>query len=380
MKHKPHFQRSTPAQAVLADFTRITRRGCQIGWLQERCQPEMPGENAIKQRWQQARPILLPGLLEQRLSDVRNEIQQTENLVEHVLDGIELATLLAGPPYGERLGDRFELVSAVVTENDDQEIEKLLFNAWQNDRLTAEDLWLKAAWLSFYDEDASLRFRFSFGMENYEDVAADLPRERLAAQLCDCIFPESRIMTANPELSQLLRKTLDIATPEFIERIVYFNGPEGGAQFHHDVERGHLGVAYAQLTGRTVWLALSTDDLLREISEFTGSPETEREFNTADGKIVLETLKSYLHEDEDLKKRLHDADNEALEILLNRTPAFFSQLVTRGHAYTVRPGDVLLLPQHGLDCCAWHTVFCAGDELGEALSFAIRESTAEPIA
>jgi len=33
---------------------------------------------------------------------------------------------------------------------------------------------------------------------------------------------------------------------------------------------------------------------------------------------------------------------------------------------------VILLPQASMDDCAWHSVFCVGDEAGEALSFAIK--------
>ena len=62
----------------------------------------------------------------------------------------------------------------------------------------------------------------------------------------------------------------------YVERIVYFNAPEGGAQFHHDVERGHLGVVFAQLSGRTAWLTLSTEQLLDAMQNFLALPDAEK--------------------------------------------------------------------------------------------------------
>jgi hypothetical protein len=299
-------------------------------------------------------------------------VGQSERLVEKILEGAELMELLTRDPYRRRLFGEFELVSSIVDESDDQEIEKLELAAVTDRGSLAEDLWVKVAWLSFYEEDPSLRFRFSFGMENYEDVAADLERERLAARLCDAVFPESSVITENAPLRSQLCDILGVGDLEYLERIVYFNGPQGGAQFHHDVERGHLGVVFAQLTGETAWLALSTGSLLGELRAFLSSPDVEGALAAFAGTEILESLNRYRAQPELLRTDLHDPSNDFLEMLLNRVPAFFGQLVSHGHAQMLGPGDVLLLPQQSLEHCAWHSVYCLGDEVGEGLSFAIR--------
>ena len=53
-----------------------------------------------------------------------------------------------------------------MNEGDDQEIETVLFDALDNGEVVAEDLWAKVSWLSFFEEDSSLRVRFSFGMDH----------------------------------------------------------------------------------------------------------------------------------------------------------------------------------------------------------------------
>ena len=133
----------------------------------------------------------------------------------------------------------------------------------------AEDLWLKASWLSFNEDDASLRFRFSFGIDLEEDVAADPYRQQLGGELTDAVFPESAIITNNVELEKKLKKILGSDGVSFVERIIYFNAPNGGAYLHHDLERGHAGVVFAQLTGSTFWLALPKETLIEEIIHFS---------------------------------------------------------------------------------------------------------------
>jgi len=351
----------------------IARRGITLGWLTQAVENNTAEPEPFGNRWQAAQPIALPGFLLAGLDRIQGEIRQTEQMVENILQGEEPSDLLGARRYAERLSPGFEFVSSIYDESDDQEIEKLEFEAVQDGRTLAQDLWLKVAWLSFFEEDASLRFRFSFGMENYEDVAADLPRERLAARLCDAIFPESRIVTENPELRSALCQIIGIADLEYIERIVYFNGPQGGAQFHHDVERGHLGVIFAQLTGQTAWLALSTEALLAEIRLFLESADAERVMSSVSDPAIKEGLRRYQTHPERLQAELNDSNNETIEVLLNQVPEFFAQLVRHGHAYVLAPGDVLLLPQQSMHHCAWHSVYCLGDEMGEGLSFAIRE-------
>ena len=127
---------------------------------------------------------------------------------------------------------------------------------------------MKASWLSFYEGDASLRFRFSFGVDFVEDVAADQNRQHYAALLTEAVSPESKIITDNQQLKHTLSQTLGSEEFRFVERIIYFNSASGGAYLHHDRERGHAGVVYAQLTGQTLWLALPQQALIDEINLF----------------------------------------------------------------------------------------------------------------
>ncbi|MDD5035055.1 MAG: hypothetical protein PHE55_09875, partial [Methylococcaceae bacterium] len=240
--------------------------------------------------------------------------------------------------------------------------EKVFFDAWQEDDIVADNLWCKASWLSFDEEDGSLRLRFSFGIEGYEDVAADPERQFWAAKLTDAIFPESAAVTEHPGLNGILAEMLSCQRLAFTERIVYFNAPNGGAQMHHDVERGHDGVVFAQMSGSTFWLALSKPKLMDEIDAFLAE-------STADW---LE-LRKLTADRTSFAAYLEQSDHELAEALMDRHPEFFRHLIERGYAYVLRPGDVLLMPQYSTDTCVWHSVLCLGDEPGEGLSFALKK-------
>ncbi|MDQ7057248.1 MAG: hypothetical protein Q9N62_01790 [Ghiorsea sp.] len=99
-------------------------------------------------------------------------------------------------------------------EHDEQGIEKIYADAFASneDDVVAEELWCKASWLSFHDEDASLRFRFSWGMEGYEDVSADPLKQTWAGKLCDVLFPESAIITQNNTILDHLSSILEQKT------------------------------------------------------------------------------------------------------------------------------------------------------------------------
>ena len=61
---------------------------------------------------------------------------------------------------------------------------------------------------------------------------------------------------------------------------------------------------------------------------------------------------------------------------MNRGPEFTGLLADAGHAWLLDPGDVIVLPNHGFAATCMHSVFCASDEPGYALSMAIRERRA----
>ncbi len=319
-------------------------------------------------RWHDGLPILLAGQCVENLKINHDNIKQTEKLVRAVLADKACDDVLATAPYHERLEPKFISLGSSFNEGDPQEIEMVMFDAMSGDDIIAEDLWLKASWLSFYEDDVSLRFRFSFGIDLEQDVASDPERQALASELSDAVFPESAIITDDSDLHEKLEEILEGKKVGFVERIIYFNGPSGGAYLHHDLERGHAGVVYAQLTGKTFWLALPKQRLIEEIVAFSKSHpwpdsltlEMRREMSDLVGD------RAYLAE------QLDSFSNTSLIHLINETEAFVQFLIARGHGIELSPGDSLLLPQSDEKRCCWHSVFCLGEEMGQALSFAIR--------
>ena len=335
----------------------------------------MPAPADVRDAWRAAYPILLPGLVASAIPAQQQHIAQAATLMQAVLDGADCEEILLQAPYAARLAPRFEVLGSSFDEGDPQEIVKIEFDVMADGAVIAENLWVKLSWLSYSKYDASLRFRFSFGMENYEDVAADPERQAHAAALTEALFPESVVISANPRLNAFLRDLLQVKDFIYVERIVYFNAPEGGAQFHNDVERGHLGVVFAQLSGRTAWLALSTGQLLDELQGFLAQPDADAAMRDVIRDAQARTMLIALANDcAALADYMNIRDNDPLEHLINRTPAFVQCLIAHGHAYLLNPGDVILLPQHDAAHCAWHAVYCLDDEPGEALSFAIRHA------
>ncbi|MEM7360145.1 MAG: hypothetical protein AAF431_13670 [Pseudomonadota bacterium] len=322
--------------------------------------------------WQQGRAILLKGICLESLGDQAHHIKQSSELHADILRGTEGDELFAAPPYSVRLEGNFEPLGSSSYEGDDQEIETIVYDAVRADKTIAEDLWIKISWLSFYEHDESLRFRFSFGEDWAEDVAADKMRQQHAALLTDAIFPESRCITENAALASVLSEILGSRQIRFVERIVYFNAPEGGAYLHHDHERGHAGVAYAQLTGDTFWLALGREQLVQEIIEFIATCASTESWPAGISRNARGELLALSGDPIALVMELESFANDALIHLINEELDFVQQLIQHGHGQYVRCGDVLLLPQENAQNCCWHSVFCVGEQTGQALSFAIR--------
>jgi len=232
-------------------------------------------------------------------------------------------------------------------------------------------LWMRTAWLSVDDRDASMRFRFSHGIPDVDDVALDRDLQRHSARLCESIFPESRLITESQDLYTTINECCGGLPVEFVERIIYFNAPEGGALFHHDVERGHEGVIFVQASGKTGWISMSTVDLLAAITDFAAQEETMGKLGEELGNGLMNWLEITSSNQETLLKALCQREDE-IEALLNLSPSFAKYLIKRGYGYILKPGDGILLPQALPENCAWHSVFCLGDVAGEGLSFAIR--------
>jgi len=357
-----------------SDSTRheLARRGFELGWIAEDARPAMPEAGTVKEKWYRDEAVMLPGILADVIGSYATEIGQAHTLMERTLNGEEIAPQVEAEPYFSRLNPKFPLVSAVFEEHDEQCIEKLYFDAEKDEEVIGEDLWCKASWLSFDDNDASMRFRFSFGMEGYEDVAADPARQMLASELTDAIFPESAAITEHQALNMLLTEMVG-SKPAYTERIIYFNAPNGGAQMHHDVERGHLGVVFAQMSGSTGWLAMAKPLLIDEIQSFLALPESEAALTKVLPDVDARTALRQMAKDKvTISTHMDEFDHELSEALMDRCPEFIQHLFERGYGYILNPGDVLLMPQRDLENCVWHTVFCIGDDPGEALSFALR--------
>ncbi len=342
----------------------LVRRGFEYGWIEVKKRPPIPDVSEVKKAWHNHSAIFLPAILTDVLPLFQTDIALAHNLVEEIQQGADFSEFLESEHYDRRLQPSFDLAGASFEDNDDQGIEKVIFDAWEGDEMVADNLWCKASWLSFDEEDGSLRFRFSFGFEGYEDVAADPIRQEWAAKLTDAIFPESAAVTSHPDLNALLQTVLDCGCVRFMERIVYFNAPNGGAQMHHDVERGHEGVVFAQLSGSTFWLALAKPKLLDEIDAFLAMAPMDK----------WPQLRKLAADRQALSDYLEERDHEWAEDLIDRTPEFFRHLIDRGYAHVLEPGDVLLMPQSSLETCVWHSVICLGDEAGEGLSFALKKN------
>ncbi len=343
----------------------LTRRGFQLGKISS---AQISLDSNLKQDWNEGRPYLFTNLLSSTLVNYQEAIAQSESLVESIYEGVEPHTVIESPPYSSRLANNFDSLGSTINEGDDQEIEAIMFDAVDGGNVIAEDLWIKASWLSFHEEDASVRFRFSFGMDLVEDVAADSNRQQYAALLADAIFPESAIITQHKSLRASLCQLLDCSEVDYVERIVYFNAPNGGAYLHHDLERGHAGVVFAQLTGKTFWLALPKHVLVKEICDFVSRAAWPDSVN----EDMQEQLLALVSSPDQLAQELDSFCNDTVIHLINETPDFVQFLVDRGHGFILNTGDVLLLPQTDSHHCCWHSVFCLGEEVGQGLSFAIK--------
>lgn len=342
----------------LPEVVALRRRGRHLGWLGLHAHPMPLDIESISTRWRRGQPIFLPSVVTDHLGQWQFAIKQSRRLLTAAQKRHDLDALLSCAPFTAGLRDQFEMLATSFDEQDPQEIATIEFDAVENTKVIAENLWMKASWLSLDDHDQSVRFRFSFGLVNYEDVAADFNRECLAAGLCETLFPESALVSRHPLLHQILQTATDLNELYFVERIVYFNAPNGGALMHQDVERGHCGVVFVQASGRTAWFTLSTEELIAAIQTCARQRVPHR-------SLCSPQITTWLTCEE---------PPDWLTEMLNNDPGFAAYLAKEGHGYVLNPGDALLLPQASVAHCAWHSVFCLGHITGEGLSFALRGS------
>ena len=377
--NKP-FLCDAPSEKTLFSSTNLNAQNCHIvrrnidtGWINTGSIAPKNIPSSAKADWKNNKPIFLPAFFNEAIKSHTTEIESSERLYHSMLEGKAIDELLDQPEYLTRLGERFELLSTRFDESDRQELVSVDFDAMENGELAMEDIWMRVSWLSFLETEESLRFRFSFGMEGFDDVSLDLDRQLAAADLCERLFPESGLISKSEPLKQLLKDLTSLEDLYYLERIVYYNAKNGGAQFHHDAEKGHLGVVYAQLTGQTLWLALSKEALIKEIQIFLSDVD-----QLAGVKSVVSCDEGYEQivkagkDKEVLECLLDDPTNDEISEFLNGSSAFFAHIMAQDYSYVLRPGDVMLLPQESMANCAWHSVFCLGEKAGQALSFAIK--------
>lgn len=354
---------------------KLRRRGFNLGSVpsSDYSENSQLAEFDLIDAWKRGNALKLGSMASGMISEQISAIRNSEHLYHSLIASMELDASLSKEPYATRLASRFEALGSAFNEGNNQEIETVFFDGLDGRSIVAEDLWIKVSWLSFYEQDKSLRLRFSFGVDFEEDVAKDKVRQQYSAELAELIFQESTVVTSNQKLIQLLQKTLKAESIKFVERIVYFNAPNGGAYLHHDRERGHSGVVYAQLTGKTFWLAIPRAQLAGEIVQFINHRKQGlKQWPSSISLEMQQELLALAINQNNLICELESFSNDSLIHLINETEEFIHSLVTHGYGEYIVPGDILVLPQENEELCCWHSVFCAGEETGQALSFAIR--------
>lgn len=333
----------TAAHARQGPGVPLSRRGTRFGTGVEPRRPPLTAAAAVN-LWGAASPVHLrrAALPAARFhaADVAATVKMFTRLRRGAEFRVELARRLRNPAFG--------LAGSTVDLADPREIEKVHgdLRDVKTGRILARDLYAKLSWIARDTLDDSLRVRFSFGSERLRDWQRDDRRSRAADAFAEALFPECAALARNDLVLRLV-KAWTGGPVRVSERILYANAPGGGAVFHHDAEARQLGVAYAQLAGETGWLALRKRDLAEAAA---------RRLRRS-ASAVLTAL---------------DGPRDAkLDALLTRSAPFVADLVRAGHFYRVRRGDVLLLPSHGPDDVAWHSVFALGVKPSFALSFGI---------
>ena len=357
---------------------RLHRRGQHHGDWAELADPLafFPAEPLpiLAKRWEDARPIVL----HDALSDEVMELVRTDSRLATLSSPGGLAAW--ADEREAHLSPDFRLLGsgAAAPLEDERDVERIAF-AWEGDAGPAvSDLWMKSQALSTHPEDTSLRIRFSAGEEVRDDASRDTHRHRLVAGLAERFVPELAALHRDGELRSLLGEWLR-ARPLLTQAICYWNAPGGGALFHHDAfdepaSGRQRGVLYAQLTGDTAWLALSLDDLVDRVREFTEPLEPADLAELCGVPGEGEAMKKLLGNDGPLRRELAAPGCGRLASLVNLGPQFTGFLADAGHGFIVSEGDVIVLPNQGLERTCMHSVFCASETPAFSLSLAIRDT------
>lgn len=328
----------------------LRRRGADLGYAVEvDRQPKSAAQH--RATWDAAEPVFLPGVLGDRPARFAAAIDASLRMFDRLRRGGGFVE-----EFERRLAGDSDLryAGSTVDRSDPREIERVFVDAEPAGVPVATDLWAMLAWIANDETDRSLRIRFSAGKDRLEDwlQSTDLTAgwvDQFAART----FPECEaILDCAP-----LRTTLDalLQRPHRLsERIVYNNAPGGGAVFHHDAEPGQLGVCFSQLQGHTAWLAIGKRRLAKLVHHCGGAGSVRAAMAALD-----------------------QSDDQELWRLMNRDAAFTAELAARGALFVLHQGDSILLPSHGIDDVAWHSVLALGPRPSLAHSYGLFAAAAD---
>lgn len=322
----------------------LHRRGADLGHAVEVTRTP-PTPAAAAAAWRAGEAVFLPGILGDAPQRYAPAIRSCLRMFDRLREGGRFVDELE-----RRLADDPDLryAGSTVDRSDPREVERVFVDAEPAGQRVAQDLWAKLAWIANDENDRSLRIRFSAGLEQIEEwmQATDLTAGWVD-QFAQRAFPECHaILTC-----RALRRQLDalLQRPHRLsERILYNNAPGGGAVFHHDAEPGQLGVCFSQLAGHTAWLAIGKRRL-------------------ADLLVRAGALRSVRA----AMAALDQNDDRELWRRLNRDAAFTAVLAAHGALFVLHAGDCILLPSHGIDDVAWHSVIALGDRPSLAHSYGL---------
>ena len=348
---------------------RFGRELLSVAELPERARPRKPSVRALlDRRWRAARPIVLPGWA----SDLVRAHADSTSSLSRLCAGLRRPGSLRAH-LRRRLGD-VELKPLACTADPERDLEKFALGKTAR----GSPLWIKSATLTSPSTNRSGRIRFSFGEEGDDDASSDEDGHARVAALARRCLPFADALARSRSHMRLLERFIG-GPPLLTQHIVYWNAPEGGALLHHDAfheNRLQRGVCYVQQSGATIWLALSTRDLVARTREFLAALEAGAApwvlEDWFDSPRAFARLARRARDLDWLERELVSPGSGAFAHLVNYSPEYLGLLIDAGHAWRLGPGDAILLPNFGHRRTCHHAVWCASKSPGLALSMAIR--------
>ena len=362
---------------------------------------EAEDEQDLRARWRASQPFVLRGVLKDRFDKIYESTELALSRCQELKRPGELKRWIAEQldatkPSAARLQILSKGQGSDISGGDpERDIARLRLEASLRSKDGTiekyDDLWVKVSQLSNAKQDESIRARFSFGNEVADDANSDPIRNRLVAELATRCLPAAARIRDCPNLNAVLQKVAE--RPLYTtQQIAYWNAPEGGALFHHDsfekpgaeIEATQqLGVLYAQVSGRTAWLALSIADLAQRVREFMGHiSDGQLHWVRADlfpGVDDFQSALDFVADEQKLIEELAKPGCGELARIVNRGPEFTAFLADCGHGVILRPGDAILLPNRNLHHTTMHSVFCASADVTYGISCGLRATGTKPL-